>query len=249
MGVLQRFERRLGGLVEGIFARAFKSEVQPVEVAAALQRELDDQAAVVARDRTLVPNASRSTSAITTTSGCRRMRSPSAKELAAMVREHAEEQGYSFVGAVEIELASSPASRLGCSAFTATSSQGRRSRRSIFRGCLPKATGAASRASSTRGHRRPPRAAVTGGSSSARAKTPATRSHSGSRSPSSGAAPRRTSGSPITRRRVGTPRSRLGRRRLGERPELDQRHAAQRRARSRRPRWSTATSCGWARRC
>ena len=40
MGVLQRFERRLGGLVEGIFARAFKSEVQPVEVAAALQREL-----------------------------------------------------------------------------------------------------------------------------------------------------------------------------------------------------------------
>jgi hypothetical protein len=56
VGVLQRFERRLGGMVEGVFARAFKSEVQPVEVAAALQRELDDRAAVVGRDRTLVPN-------------------------------------------------------------------------------------------------------------------------------------------------------------------------------------------------
>ena len=75
MGVLQRFERRIGGVVEGIFARAFKSEVQPVEVAAALQRELDDQAAVVGRDRTLVPTTSSSNSATTTTTVFRPMRS------------------------------------------------------------------------------------------------------------------------------------------------------------------------------
>ena len=43
MGVLQRFERRLEGLVNGAFAKAFKSEVQPVEIASALQRECDDQ--------------------------------------------------------------------------------------------------------------------------------------------------------------------------------------------------------------
>ncbi|HEY5354143.1 MAG TPA: FhaA domain-containing protein, partial [Streptosporangiaceae bacterium] len=29
MGVLSRFERRLEGMVEGAFARAFKSELQP----------------------------------------------------------------------------------------------------------------------------------------------------------------------------------------------------------------------------
>ena len=42
VGVLQRFERRLEGMVEGAFARAFKSELQPVEVASAVQREMDD---------------------------------------------------------------------------------------------------------------------------------------------------------------------------------------------------------------
>ena len=44
MGVLQRFEQRLDALVNGAFAKAFKSEVQPVEIAGALQRECDDKA-------------------------------------------------------------------------------------------------------------------------------------------------------------------------------------------------------------
>ena len=38
MGVLQDFERRLEGAVEGFFARAFRSGLQPVELAKALQR-------------------------------------------------------------------------------------------------------------------------------------------------------------------------------------------------------------------
>src|SRR5580698_7059020 len=56
VGVLQSFERRLEGMVEGAFARAFKSELQPVEIASAVQREMDDRAAIVAQGRTLVPN-------------------------------------------------------------------------------------------------------------------------------------------------------------------------------------------------
>src|SRR3981081_1516886 len=56
VGVLQRFEHRLEGMVEGAFARAFKSELQPVEIASAVQREMDDRAAIVAQGRTLVPN-------------------------------------------------------------------------------------------------------------------------------------------------------------------------------------------------
>ena len=52
VGVLQRFERRLEGMVEGAFARAFKSEVEPVEIASAVQREMDDRAAIVAQGRT-----------------------------------------------------------------------------------------------------------------------------------------------------------------------------------------------------
>lgn len=33
MGVLKKFEQRLEGLVNGTFAKVFKSEVQPVEIA------------------------------------------------------------------------------------------------------------------------------------------------------------------------------------------------------------------------
>ena len=56
MGVLQRFEQRLEQLVTGAFARVFRSAVQPVEIAAALQREVDNSAQILSRDRRLAPN-------------------------------------------------------------------------------------------------------------------------------------------------------------------------------------------------
>ena len=43
-------------MVNGAFARAFGSEVQPVELASAIKREADDNAAVVGRNRTIAPN-------------------------------------------------------------------------------------------------------------------------------------------------------------------------------------------------
>ena len=56
MGLLDRFEKGVERAVNGVFARTFRSRVQPVEIASALRRELDDRAAVLGRDRTLVPN-------------------------------------------------------------------------------------------------------------------------------------------------------------------------------------------------
>ena len=105
MGVLQRFERRLGGMVEGLFARAFKSEVQPVEVAATLQRELDERAAVVGRDRILVPNHFVVELGDHDYDRLAPYEKPLTHELGAMVREHAEDQRYTFVGPVKVELA------------------------------------------------------------------------------------------------------------------------------------------------
>jgi len=105
MGVLQRFERRLGGMVEGLFARAFKSEVQPVEVAATLQRELDERAAVVGRDRILVPNHFVVELGDHDYDRLAPYEKPLTHELGAMVREHAEDQRYTFVGPVAVELA------------------------------------------------------------------------------------------------------------------------------------------------
>ena len=56
MGVLDRFEKGIERVVNGAFAKAFRSEVQPVEIASALRKECDDNAAIVGRDRTVVPN-------------------------------------------------------------------------------------------------------------------------------------------------------------------------------------------------
>ena len=56
MGILERFEKKVEGAVNGVFARAFKGDVQPVEIAARLQRELDGEAKLMSRDKRLVPN-------------------------------------------------------------------------------------------------------------------------------------------------------------------------------------------------
>ncbi len=103
MGVLQRFERRIEDLVNRPFARAFKAEVQPVEIASALQRELDDRAAIVARGRTMVPNAFLVSLGEHDHQRLDVYREALAEELSSMVREHADEQGYAFIGPVTVD--------------------------------------------------------------------------------------------------------------------------------------------------
>ncbi|OHV44348.1 FhaA domain-containing protein [Pseudofrankia sp. BMG5.36] len=103
MGVLQRFERRLGGLVEGAFAKVFKGGVEPVEIAGALARETDDRRAI-SSNRVLVPNQF----AVELASGDYTRLAPYSRalcdELAEMVREHAAEQRYTFVGPLSVKL-------------------------------------------------------------------------------------------------------------------------------------------------
>jgi len=105
VGLLDRFEQRLDRMVNGAFARAFKAEVQPVEIASALTREMDDRAAVVSRGRTVVPNvfvvdlSSHDHDRLSVYAGTL------TEELGTMVREHAEEQRYTFLGGTEITLA------------------------------------------------------------------------------------------------------------------------------------------------
>ena len=55
MSVLRNLEAKLEGLVEGAFSRAFKSEVQPVEIAHKLAKEMEDHK-TVSVSRTYVPN-------------------------------------------------------------------------------------------------------------------------------------------------------------------------------------------------
>jgi hypothetical protein len=101
---LQRFERRLEGIVSGVFARAFKGDVEPIELAAALKREIDNTARILSRDRRLVPNH------FTIELGPGDFERLNAygrtlnHELSNELRDHADIQRYTFSGPIEIEL-------------------------------------------------------------------------------------------------------------------------------------------------
>jgi hypothetical protein len=105
VGVLQAFERRLGGLVEGAFAKVFKGDVQPAEIAVALQRESDEKKNIVAQGRVLVPNEYVVDLGPHDYARLEEWADPLGAELATMVREHAAESGYSFVGPVTVSFA------------------------------------------------------------------------------------------------------------------------------------------------
>ncbi len=55
MGFLDSFERSLERAVGGAFAKTFRSGVHPLEIAAALKREMDARATVASAERMLVP--------------------------------------------------------------------------------------------------------------------------------------------------------------------------------------------------
>jgi Protein of unknown function (DUF3662)/FHA domain len=104
VGVLKRFEERLEGLVNGTFAKVFKSEVQPVEIAGALQRECDNNATIWNRDRTVVPN---DFVVELSTSDYERLSPYSiqlGETLAEMVRDYAKPQRYTFMGPIQVHL-------------------------------------------------------------------------------------------------------------------------------------------------
>ncbi|NUK37113.1 DUF3662 and FHA domain-containing protein [Streptomyces lunaelactis] len=104
MGVLKKFEQRLEGLVNGTFAKVFKSEVQPVEIAGALQRECDNNATIWNRERTVVPNdfivelSAPDFERLSPYSG------QLGDELSGLVRDYAKQQRYTFMGPIKVHL-------------------------------------------------------------------------------------------------------------------------------------------------
>jgi hypothetical protein len=104
MGIFQRFEKKVEGAVSGVFARAFKGDVQPVEIAARLQRELDAEAKLLSRDKRLVPNEF----AIGLSQHDYDKLAPYSKtlsaELSSALKSHADEMGYVFNGPILVHL-------------------------------------------------------------------------------------------------------------------------------------------------
>ena len=113
MGLLDRFEQRVDRAVNGAFAKAFKSELQPVEIASALTNEMDARAAVVSRSRTVVPNVY---TVIVSTADYDRLSvydETLVGEFAVMIRDYAQQQQYSFLGSVTVAMQPSEDSAQG----------------------------------------------------------------------------------------------------------------------------------------
>jgi hypothetical protein len=100
---LQQFERRLERVVEGVFARAFRSGLQPIEIGRRLTREMDLRRTIAPRG-TITPN--QFTVALSPGDRARfdPIESELISELVAVAREHANGENYIFLGPVTVTM-------------------------------------------------------------------------------------------------------------------------------------------------
>lgn len=102
MSILRDFERRLEGAVEGFFARAFRSGLQPVELAKALQRYMSNYQQV-GLDGVIVPNVFRFQLAGDDLDRFGGYTQPLQRELADVVSRTAQDRSWLLKGPVRIE--------------------------------------------------------------------------------------------------------------------------------------------------
>ncbi|MDQ6716028.1 MAG: DUF3662 and FHA domain-containing protein [Actinomycetota bacterium] len=102
MGLFDKVERGLERAVNGAFAKAFKAEVQPVELASAIRRAMDDRAAVMGHGRTMVPNLYTVELSPTDFERLSSYEDALSDELVAAAQEHAESQRYQPGGPVQV---------------------------------------------------------------------------------------------------------------------------------------------------
>lgn len=104
VGLLDNFEKGLERAVNGAFAKTFKSGLQPVEITAALKRELETNAAVVSRDRILVPNNFTVNLASGDYQRMLQLGPALNDQLIQLVQQHATRQGFQFAGGISLVL-------------------------------------------------------------------------------------------------------------------------------------------------
>jgi hypothetical protein len=109
---LKRFEHRLERLVEGAFTKAFRSGLQPVEIGRRLARELDAGRTLGVRG-TVVPNKLTVLLSPEDTERFSGFHDALVTELEEAVREHARDEGYHFVGPLEVSLEADERRRRG----------------------------------------------------------------------------------------------------------------------------------------
>lgn len=111
--VLRGFEDRLERLVEGVFSRAFKSGLQPVEIGRRLVRDIDASRRVDINGRGLAPN--RFVIRVSPEDAARlaAVEASLIDELVATVRGYTAQQRLHFLGHISVELETDPSLRVG----------------------------------------------------------------------------------------------------------------------------------------
>ena len=111
--VLRDFEDRLERLVEGMFARAFRTGLQPVEIGRRLVKELDANRTLDVRGRSVAPNHFVIHLDPADSDRFAKIQDSLISELRTTVREHATAEGFRFLGPVRLQLVEDPGGTVG----------------------------------------------------------------------------------------------------------------------------------------
>ncbi len=116
---LQEFERRLERLVEGVFAKAFRRGLTPIEVGRRVTREMDIHRTVGVRGLIAPNDFAVAVSRADHENVIAQMEQAVSRDLAGYAREHAKEESYVLMGPVEIRFEIDES--LGAGEFVVTS--------------------------------------------------------------------------------------------------------------------------------
>ncbi|HVY96516.1 MAG TPA: DUF3662 and FHA domain-containing protein [Solirubrobacterales bacterium] len=112
IGLLRNLESRIEGLVEGVFSRAFSSEVQPVELARKLAKEMDAHKTASVQ-RVYVPNEYTVYLGKQDRAKLEGYERSLEQELSGYLLEHARRRGYDLLTRPAVEFATDERLRLG----------------------------------------------------------------------------------------------------------------------------------------
>ena len=102
MGLLDKVERGIEKAVRGVFSTGSRAQVEPVEIASHLRREVDNKALTIAAGRTLAPNVFDVLLSDDDFQRAQEWGTPLAEELCDVVINHVRSQGYTLQGPVRI---------------------------------------------------------------------------------------------------------------------------------------------------
>lgn len=121
---LRNFERRLERMVEGAFARAFRSGLRPVEIGRRLTREMDDSRSIGVRGNTVVANDFVVNLSQQDADEFAEVTDSMRRSLAELARDHARDEQYEFMGPISVAFEVDPAMRVGAFSITARLREG-----------------------------------------------------------------------------------------------------------------------------